>query len=225
VLAPDGGGQAMKNSARHADRIRKLYRRLKRDSAKVQPVCCEEPVEALVYAIISENTTETSAQNISRKFSEHFTDLNDLRVTSAEEIVDLLGEDTAAARDIATRLPKVLMTIFNQHHKISLQAIKKIGKRPARQALEKIEGVSGFAVDYCMLTSLQAHAIPLTPTMVDYLRTRGLVYPNADKDDIQGFLTRQTAAKDAYEFYSLLRRESEVQMATKKKTAKSSKAG
>ena len=213
----------MKNSRQYAEKLKKLYHRWKRSSAKVEPACYEEPAEALVYAIISENTTEAAAQTISKKFYEHFADLNELRVTRPEEIVEVLGEDTPAARDAAARLPKILMTIFDQHHKVSLQVLKKIGKRPAKQALEKLEGVNNFAVDYCMLTSLQAHAIPLTATMVDYLRNSGLVDPNADKEEIQGFLTRQLSAKDAYEFYALLRHESELQKAPKKKTAKASK--
>jgi hypothetical protein len=103
---------------------------------------------------------------------------------------------------------------------VSLEALKKIGKRPARQILEKLDGTSHFVVDYCMLTSLQGHAIPLTKGMIEYLTSKELVYPNADEQQIGGFLAKQISAKKGYEFYALLRRESEARKSKKKKKTK-----
>ncbi len=100
--------------------------------------------------------------------------------------------------------------------------MKKTGKRPARQILEKMDGTSRFVVDYCMLTSLYGHAIPLTKGMIEYLRQNELVYPDADEQQIGGFLAKQISAKKGYEFYSLLRRESEACRSKKKKKAKTS---
>ena len=74
-------------------------------------------------------------------------------------------------------------------------------------------------VNYCMLTSMEAHAVPLTPAMVEYLRRNEIIEPNTNEEDIEGFLTRQIPAKSAYEFYALLRRESESPKVGKKKRA------
>ena len=60
-----------------------------------------------------------------------------------------------------------------------------------------------------MVTSLGGHAIPLTAKMLIYLRGESLVHPNADEQEIEGFLARQIPAKNGYEFYSYLRKESE----------------
>jgi hypothetical protein len=95
-----------------------------------------------------------------------------------------------------------------------------MGKRPARQAIEKLQGVSRFAVNYCMLTSLQAHAVPLTEPMIEHLRQNEAVDSQADADDIEGFVTRQVAAKNSYEFYTLLRRESESSKRARRKSPK-----
>ena len=83
--------------------------------------------------------------------------------------------------------------------------------------MEELEGADHFAVSYCMLTALQGHAIPLTQRMTAYLRQNDVVAPDADEHDIEGFLTRQVAAKNAYEFYRLLRRESESPKISRKK--------
>ena len=87
-----------------------------------------------------------------------------------------------------------------------------------------MDGTSPFAVNYCMLTSLQGHAIPLTKKMIEYLRSNQLVHVDADEQQIEGFLARQISAENAYEFYALLRRHSEVRKAgRKKKTARKTK--
>jgi hypothetical protein len=117
-------------------------------------------------------------------------------------------------------LTSALRAVFDEYHVVSLDTLKKIGKRPAKQVLETFDGVSLYVVNYCMLTSLQGHAIPLTEQMITYLKRSGAVDPDADAHDIEGFLTRQIAAKDAYEFYKTLRRESESPKLVKKTTKK-----
>jgi endonuclease III len=196
----------MKNSKEHAQRLLKLYRALKRAYPKVEKTTYEDPAEALICGIISENMSESAAQKAIKEIRASF--------------VEALGEDTASSRATAFALASMLRGVFDEHHKISLQSLKKLGKRPAKQGIERFDGVSRFAVNYCMLTSLQAHAIPLTGRMIEYLKKNEIVDANADEEDVEGFLTRQIAAKDAYEFYALLRHESESSKARKRATTR-----
>jgi endonuclease III len=207
----------MKNSKEHAQRLQRLYRELRRAHPQVERTTYEDPVEALICGIISERMNESAAQRAFREITRAFVDWNDLRVSRVEEIAEALGKNTASSRATALALMAALRGIFDEHHKISLQTLKKLGKRPARQDLEKIQGVSRFAINYCLLTSLDAHAIPMTEPMADYLKRNGIIEANAGEEDLEGFLTRCVAAKDAYEFYSLLRRESESPKGIKKK--------
>lgn len=203
----------MKNSKEYSQKLHELYRSLKRKYPKPQKVIYEEPLEALVYAVISENMPGKAAQSVMKRISDNFVDLNDLRVSLSAEVIEVLGEDTFVTRNVASSLTKALRAVFNRYNTISLEELKKMGKRPARQALEQIEGTSTFVVDYCMLTSLQGHSIPLTKNMIQYLRSKEIVHPVADEQEIEGFLTRQISAKNGYEFYALLRQESESPMA------------
>jgi len=199
----------MKNSKEYSKKLQQLYRSLKPKFPKVEKVVHNEPVDALVYAIISENTSETAAQSARKKIAEHFVDLNDLRTSPPKEITEALGESTPATRAASASIIKALRFVFDEYHKLSMETLKKIGKRPAREVLEKIDGVSRFVVDYCMLTALQGHAIPLTPTMIEYLKNNKLVHPDASHEEIEGFLAKQTPAENAYTFYALLRQQSE----------------
>ncbi|MHC4299352.1 MAG: hypothetical protein ACYS7Y_18910 [Planctomycetota bacterium] len=198
----------MKNSKAYSKKIQALYRTLGRKHPKVQEAGDGEVTDAIIYAIVS--------SELVKKLADLFVDWNDLRVSRVEEIVDVLHKDTRATRSVAANLLQVLNGIFNQYHKVSLETLKKTGKRPARQALEKIDGISRFVVDYCMLMSLHGHAIPLTEKMLEYLRNNDLVDADADEQQVGGFLAKQIPAKNGYEFYALLRHESETSKSVKK---------
>ena len=199
----------MKNNKEYSPKIKSLYRSLKREYSKPEKVIYDEPLEALIYGIISENMSESAAQSAIKSIASNFVNFNDLRVSLEEEIVEMLGQDTPEIRNTVFVLKKVLGNLFRKYNKVSLAELKKIGKRQAKKILEQMEGVSNFAVNYCMLTSLGGHAIPLTARMTEYLRSNGLIHPEADEQEIEGFLTRQISAANGYEFYALLRGHSE----------------
>jgi len=207
----------MKNGKEYSKKVQKLYRSLKSKYPAVQKIIYDEPVDALVYAIINAELSEAAAQSAIKRLADYFVDWNDLRISRAEEIIEALGPEVSAARDIASALTTALKAVFSKYNMVSLKALYKMSKRPAKGFLEKIEGTNRFAVDYCMLTSLHGHAIPLTKKMVEYLRSNELVHAEANEEEIEGFLARQISAENAYEFYSLLRRESEAREAKGKK--------
>jgi endonuclease III len=213
----------MKNSKEYGARLQKLYRGLKRAHPKVEKTTHDDPIEALIQGVVSDRNREAATLRAMKGFRGTFVDWNDLRVSRAEEIIEILQEDNAKSRATAFSLLTALRAVFDEFHTLSLQPLKKMGKRPAKQAIEALDGVGHFVVSYCMLTALQGHAIPLTETMATYLKQNDIVDPEADAHDIEGFLTRQVAAKNAYEFYSLLRRESEAPKIAKKKTKRARK--
>lgn len=208
----------MKDSKEYSKKIQKLYRSLKQKPGKHTPVEFDEPVDALVLAIVSESLTESQTQAAIKKLKDYFVDWNDLRVATIEEIAEVLGQDIPGARNIGVTLVSALNAVFEKHNMLSLQSLRKLGKRPAKLLLEKLSGVTPFVVDYCMLTSMQGHAIPLTPKMIEYLKTSQLINAEANYEEIEGFLARLISIKNAYEFYSLLRHESESPKKQPKKT-------
>jgi len=169
----------------------------------------DDIAESLVHAAVLEHVSESAMRAAFKRFGEHFVDFNDLRVSRPEEIVDMLGQDSEEARKVGAGVVRILTSVFRKYNNVNLGSLRKLGKRQGRVILEKFDGMSRFCVDYCMLTALQGHAIPLTEAMVKYLKDNGLVHPEAQLDEIEGFLTRQVSAANAYEFYVLLRRESE----------------
>jgi endonuclease III len=213
----------MKDSSQYSKKVQKLYRSLKRKPVKQASVEYDEPVDSLVYAVVSETITELQAQAALKKLKDYFVDFNDLRVASVDEIAEVLGPDVPSGHNIATTLVGSLRAVFEKYNMLSLQTLKKLGKRPAKQVLEKLAGATPFIVDYIMLTALQGHAIPLTAKMIEYLKANELIHPEAGHEEIEGFLTRQISAKNVYEFYSLVRHESESPKSRKKSERKTKK--
>ncbi len=210
----------MKNSKKYAKGIGKLHRTLKKKLPKVKPVTFDDPTEALVYAVISQDVRSSVARTIRKRIKTHFIDLNELRVSRQEEICEVLGSDSSDAKRRAKALTDVLNDVFYKFGRVDLEELKEMGKRQARKELDSLESASSFVIDYCFLTALGGHAIPLTPRMIEYLKAEELVDTKADDDDIEGFLERQISASSGYEFYSLLRRQSEASTKKLKKSAK-----
>jgi len=200
----------MKNNKEYSKKIRQLYRQLKHSLPGTEKPTYDEPLDSLVYAIVSENTSLSEARSATRRVSEHFADLNDLRVSKADELIEVLGFNAAAAKQAASAISVLLSAVFQSSNSVSLKGLKQTGKRQARKKLEQLEGLSNFAVNYCVLTALQGHAVPITKKMVNYLRTNNLVHPEADEKEIEGFLAKQIRAEKTYEFYALLRRAAEA---------------
>jgi endonuclease III len=206
----------MKDSKVYADKLKKLQSALKRSYGKGTPETYDNPLEALIFGMVCEVMTVRQAQLARKHFADYFIDINDMRVSRPEELVDIAGVDNPAVRTMAVSLGKVLNHIFDEQHRLTLDYLKKMGKRQARQALEELTGVTPFAVSYCLLTSLQGHAIPVTAAMMDYLKSQDLAHPDATPEEVEGFLTKQIPAKDNHTFYALLRAESEASSRSRK---------
>lgn len=216
----------MKDSKIYAKKVTKLFATLKKAASKPKEPEYKDPIESVVYAVVSEHTTLAAAKSAIRKINTHFVDFNDLRVSRVEEIVDILSIDKVVAAKIAEQMTTVLNSIFDRYDKVSLEGLFEVGKRQARKELQELNTFSDFVLGYCFLTSLDGHAIPLTETIVEYLRQNKLVYPTAKPSAIEGFLERQISSSEGYLFYHLLRVESEknVKKPAKKKAAKKKKA-
>lgn len=210
----------MKDSKKYADKLMKTYRSGKRGYGKVEKPEYEFSTDSLIYAIVSENLNESAAQSSVKKLARHFVDWNDLRVSRPEEIVDVLGKDNAENRRIADALTSALFAIFNKYDVINLDALKEGGKRQAKAILQKLLPSSRFVINYIVLTVFEGHSIPLTARMLDYLKKNELVNPEAEIDEIEGFLERQITASQAYDFYAIMRQESESAKNSDKKESK-----
>ncbi|MCD6174870.1 MAG: hypothetical protein J7K65_03770 [Planctomycetes bacterium] len=213
----------MKNSKKYSPKVTKLFNLLKRKSTKQPMPKYGDPIEAVVYALVSESMPEVAGGRLYRRMMKHFVDFNDLRVSRREEIFDVFKDSSEEFEKSAAAITQTLNAIFEKRNRVSLEGLVQDGKRQAHKELSEMEGITPFAVSYCFLTAMGGHAVPLNAKMLDYLRAGDLVYPSATDIEISGFLERQVGAADAYDFYLFLRIEAEQALSAskiKKATAK-----
>lgn len=199
----------MKNSKEYGAKIDKFFRSI-RSGQKVKAPEFNDPIDALIYGIISESTTERQAKKVFKNLQSHFIDSNDLRVSRSEEIQEILEDMTPKGEQVAVNLTRMLSAVFDKYDVLSLKTIDAQGKRQAKKELEELPGTTRFAVNFCFLASLQGHAIPLTEPMLHFLNDNQMVDPQATQDEIEMFLERHISASHAWEFYELLRQAAET---------------
>lgn len=194
----------MKNSKEYGAKIDKFIRTAK-NGQKIKPADFDDPLDALLFGLISEHTTEKHARKVYKTLLAHFVDYNDLRVCRVEEIQEILEDFTPTGEQIAENLTRVLTTLFDKYDTLSLKGIDEQGKRQAKKELEELGGTTRFAVNYCFLAAFEGHAIPLNEAMLNYLRSEELVDSEATPEEVEGFLERHISASAAWEFHELLR--------------------
>jgi endonuclease III len=217
---------SMKNNKEYGVKIDKFFRSVK-SGQKVKPAEFADPIDALIYGLISESTTERQAKKVFKNLQSHFVDYNDLRVSRSEEVQEILEDFDPRGEQIAVNLTKILAAVLEKYDGMSLKTIDAQGKRQAKKELDELPGVTHFAVNFCFLAALEGHAIPLTEPMLNFLKDHELVDPQITQDEIETFLERHISASHGWEFYELLRQAAEsgskkvapVKDAAKKKTA------
>jgi endonuclease III len=194
----------MKNATKHADDLKHLYKRLLRDGkpAAIEPM---EPLDALVRGAMSYDVSDTRAQEAMRAIGKEFVDLNELRVATDLEIQELLGQRYPAIEQRVAMITQALNNIFEREHTMSLNRLKTVSKREARQFLRELPEIHPFVEAYVMLMSLEGHAFPVDDAIVAVLRENEIVEENTALDESQRFVEHHLKAEEAYEFYALVR--------------------
>jgi endonuclease III len=195
----------MKNSAKHAEGLRQLHKRLLRDG-KPEPRQPLEPLDALVRAAMTYDVSDNRAEDAARAIGREFVDLNELRVATDLEIQEMLGVRYPAIEERVAMITQSLNTIFEREHTMSLDRLKTISKREARQFLRELPGMQPFVEAFIVLMAFDGSAFPLDQEMLGYLREQEVFDEQTTVQEAQRFIENHVKAEDLYDFYVLLRK-------------------
>src|SRR6478735_5698018 len=120
----------MKNATKHAEEFRSLLKRL-----------------------VPENKAEDAMKAINREF----VDLNELRVATDLEIQELLGQRYPEIERRVAMITGSLNNIFEREHTLSLNRLKEISRRDARQFLRELPEIHPFVEAYVMIMALDGN--------------------------------------------------------------------
>lgn len=218
----------MKKPLQYSQKVKKLFSALKKGTEKPKKASYDDIIEAMIFATLCEECSESAAKSAMRKIQSHFVDFNDLRVARTEEIAGIIGGDIANAETKSIKITSLLNAVFQKYDSLITENIISSGKKGTKEILEKLNGMTPFVRNFVYLTALDGHAVPLTDKMIQYLKTYSLVDEQWNNDQIESFIEKQVSASEAYTFYTIIRHDSELAnpkagqiLPDDKKTAKS----
>src|SRR5688500_1681005 len=174
----------MKNPSKHADALRSLNRSLLKQ-VKPEPIVPQEPLKALVRGAMSFDVADDKANSAMRLIEREFVDLNELRVATDLEIQELLGVRYPQIERRVAMITQGLNHIFEKEHTMSLDRLKEISRRDARNVLRDLPDIHPFVEAYVMLFSFDGHAVPVDDEILNLLRDEDLVEEGTSRADAQ----------------------------------------
>jgi len=210
----------MKNPAKHADALRSLNRQLLKQ-AKPEPIVPQEPLKALVRGAMSFDVPDEKADSAMRLLDREFVDLNELRVATDLEIQELLGVRYPQIERRVAMITQGLNYIFEKEHTLSLDRLKEISRRDARNFLRELPDVHPFVEAYVMLFSFDGHAVPVDDEVLAMLRDEDVVEDETDLEEAQRFVEHHLKTGESYPFFVAARQVAFQEGRKSKKKARS----
>jgi endonuclease III len=190
----------MKDGTLYAGKLKRAFSRLRQSMAA--PVVPEpsDPVRQLALSIVGEECGEEEAGRALDKLLMTMVDLNEVRVSTPDQVHRGLGNRIPDGLERSRRLIRALQRVYEHEHCLSLERLRNMGRREAREFLESLEGVNDYSAAAVMVWSFGGHAIPVNDAVHRSLREAGLVHPAASRVEVQAFLERNVAAAQVKEF-------------------------
>jgi endonuclease-3 len=157
-----------------AAQINKVLKVVKKHYKPVAPPKERSLLEHLIYACLLENSSHEAAEKAFHSLSNDYFDWNEVRVSTVKELAEvckLLNDPTEAA----TRLKRVLQSVFETHYSFDLEPLKKGNIGVAVKTIEKYNGSTPFTAAYVTQQALGGHSIPINQGLLQSMLIVGVV--------------------------------------------------
>jgi len=161
-------------SKNRAALITKVLKVVKKHYKPVAPPKERSLLENLIFACCLENSLHDAAEKVFHSLSTDYFDWNEVRVSTIRELSEALKSLNDPAES-ATRLKRVLQSVFETHYSFDLEPLKKQNIGVAVKTLEKYNGSTPFIVAYVTQQSLGGHSIPVNNGLLESMRIVGVV--------------------------------------------------
>ena len=190
-------------SNNRATQINKVFKAVRKHYKPVEPHKDRSVLEHLLFACCLENSLFEESTKVVETLSKDYFDWNEVRVTSIRELAEVM-KPLNDPEDSATRLKRVLQSVFESHYSFDLEPMRKQNIGQAVKQLEKYNGVSPFTVAYVTQNALGGHSIPVNQGLLRAMLSVGVVSEaEAAKNTVPG-LERAVPKTRGFEISSLL---------------------
>ncbi|MGE5587821.1 MAG: endonuclease III domain-containing protein [Clostridia bacterium] len=130
------------------------------------PVRREDPLDALVATVLSQNTSDVNSERAFRSLKERFPSWDDVRTADAREVAETIRSG-GLARIKAARIQGILDRLHRERGHLSLDFLTRLGVEAGRDYLLSLEGVGPKT---CACTLLFGCGLPVFPVDTHVLR-------------------------------------------------------
>ncbi|MCA9042000.1 MAG: hypothetical protein KDA65_16725, partial [Planctomycetaceae bacterium] len=184
---------------------KKLIPVLKKQYGSAIPKLQFPVLETILFAVCLENNTVEDAQNLFERLKSSFCDLNEMRVSSITELVEVIGEKDPDAEYRALRIRSLLQYVFETTFSYDLEQFTRKTQDQAQKFLKKIPHLSHFVHQFTLLEVLGAHVIPADARINELAIWWGFTSAESGEDKASDSLKSSVRKSDAPLFFYLLR--------------------
>lgn len=145
-----------------------------------------DPVEELVFSLLLWNATTPLARAAHAALRREFVDLNELRVASPADIVDVLGAGYPEGLERAIRLRQALGDVFAMYSCLSLPRVD--GRQDGVAMLRSLQGVPYACAARVALTCWDAGVLPIDDAVVRLLVAGRIVKTGAPHEELAAWI-------------------------------------
>ncbi len=208
----------MKNASKYAETLKGLLKRLGKE-CKPSPMAAIDPLKAFVRGAMCFDVSDTRADEAMRLIDREFVNLNELRVATDLEIQELLGARYPAIEKRVEMITRGLNAIFEKEHTLSLDRLRAVNRKDARQFLKDLPNIHPFVEAYVAMFGFEGPAIPIDDQMMMYLRDEGIFDDKTTLEDAQKFLESNLKGEECYSFFVCIRHAAQGERGGKKSKA------
>jgi endonuclease III len=164
----------------------------------------ERPVlEEMIYAVLREGSTRKEADRAFDRMGKTFFDWNEIRVSSATEVEEVLAGLPQPAEK-AQRVIALLQEVFESSFSYDLEGLNKKGMKQAAKQIGRYQAADDYTVAWVTQRSLGGHAIPVdAPTLRTVIRL-GLTEDETKPDAVRASLEHQVPKVKGPQFTELV---------------------
>ncbi len=185
--------------------LKKLYKKLKKRYPDDPVVLSRDRkmLEHLVFAVFLENAKREAACAAFAAMERYYIDWNEIRVSTANEIADVVDMIPDATR-AGERLRRLLQWIFDATYKFDLEDLRAQGRNGVLEFLKTVPFSTSFMNDYAALFGVGEGPLPLSEGALRVLRLLDFVVVSADGREIAPELDGAFEGDEAFDFFFAL---------------------
>jgi endonuclease III len=131
-------------------------------------------LEHLVFACCVENSPYEAGERVFQSLKSDYFDWNEVRVSTVRELAEVC-KPLNDPNESATRIKRVLQSVFETHYSFDLEPLKKQNIGAAVKHLEKFNGSTPFVVAFVTQHALGGHSIPINGGLLESFRIVGVI--------------------------------------------------